>query len=152
MPPTPHPGSAITVTHSARAEKTANPTSFTAPAGGDSLMGTFTIKVEVLRNTNSHASSLDDLTFKSHLAHRTGGPIRDLTGSSVGEPDIVGLEKFLPVDWVDESCANKCTGGAGGAQTTHTTVASAVRTPTQQTRESPAECKSWGIAEKRSEV
>ena len=140
MPPTPHPGSAITVTHSARAEKTANPTSFTAPAGGDSLMGTFTIKVEVLRNTNSHASSLDDLTFKSHL------------GSSVGEPDIVGLEKFLPVDWVDESCANKCTGGAGGAQTTHTTVASAVRTPTQQTRESPAECKSWGIAEKRSEV
>lgn len=42
-------------------------------------------------------NSLDSLRLKSCLGQRTGGPIMDLTGTSVDEADIWGLEKALHI-------------------------------------------------------
>ena len=50
-----------------------------------------------LLESERHTNSLDSLRLKSCLGQRTGGPIMDLTGTSVGEPDIWGLEKALQI-------------------------------------------------------
>lgn len=101
--PTPHPASVTVVSHSTKTGNAVKIISFTAPAQVGSLVwGIHRWSGSSYQNASKHTSSLESLRWKSQLGQtKNWWTNQDLTRSSVGELDIVGLEKALHIYWVD---------------------------------------------------